>query len=392
MRAILFILCCCIALFCQAQPSETQIKKDVGIAGTLSFRFTKPTGTRQWNDDIKNWEYVRGVEVVRNSEFPSIKLIVAGDAVYQYTGNGGYSYWKFRTLSNKYKGIPDPSEAEVLALIQKNPAQFFGNHFFKIVTLIEKPHLSETPNWIWNKPTSVQFKMKAKYEVIVSNIETETVEQTFDVRLYRADLHGEWKQWNAFPSRLASEKQSFGKKNYPAEVLAKKSTLHFTYAEAAEKPTVSLNLPTFGTFRELVMTLHQTLREGSPEQAKTLLINTLAPRFFVSNSKTQLTNEGQELIKQVLDKVYQHAVTYKMLYCPKPSINNGLSSDKALNLLSSVREVGTMIEGDLYTEGYSDGKPIQSWKIHRIAIGMRYDDNVLKFLQSFNDAKKLCSN
>ncbi|MCA1481358.1 hypothetical protein, partial [Bradyrhizobium sp. NBAIM08] len=92
-----------------AQPSEAEIKKQITNTGTKSIKFTKTTGTRQWNRDLGNWEYVRGVEVIRNSDYPGIDLVVAGDVVYQYTGEGGYSYWKFRTLSNQYLGIPNPT-------------------------------------------------------------------------------------------------------------------------------------------------------------------------------------------------------------------------------------------------------------------------------------------
>lgn len=222
MKTILFTILILISASSFAQPSEAQIKKDVGNAGVLSFRFTKPTGTKQWNEDTKNWEYVRGVEVVRNSEYAGIKLIVAGDAVYQYTGGGGYSYWKFRTLSNKYEGIPNPTETEIMSLINANPNQFFGGRLYRMVDLLEKPHISDTPNWLWHKPTSVEFKMKAKYETMLSNTETEVIEQTFNVRLYRDDIKGAWLRYASIPSSLASEKKSFGKKTYSSGVPRKK--------------------------------------------------------------------------------------------------------------------------------------------------------------------------
>lgn len=226
MKTIIFIVVLLFSMNTFAQPSEAQIKKDVGNAGVISFRFTKSTGTRQWNEDTKNWEYVRGVEVVRNSEYAGIKLIVAGDAVYQYTGNGGYSYWKFRTLSNKYEGIPNPTEAEIMTLINANPTQFFGGRYYRMVDLLEKPHISETPDWRWHKPTSVEFKMKAKYETMLSNTETEVIEQTFNVRLYREDIKGSWLRYVSMPSNLASEKKSFGKKTHSSGVSRKKIYLN----------------------------------------------------------------------------------------------------------------------------------------------------------------------
>ncbi len=44
-----------------AQPSDAVIKKDLTTALTIDIKFTKSTGTRQWNSGSGNWEYVRGV-------------------------------------------------------------------------------------------------------------------------------------------------------------------------------------------------------------------------------------------------------------------------------------------------------------------------------------------
>ena len=96
----LLILSFLLPFFAAAQPSEAEIRKQISNAGTKNIKFTKSTGTRQWNSDAGNWEWVRGVEVIRTSDYPGIDLVVTGDVVYQYTGAGKYTYWKFRTLSN----------------------------------------------------------------------------------------------------------------------------------------------------------------------------------------------------------------------------------------------------------------------------------------------------
>jgi hypothetical protein len=215
-----------LAINVYGQPSESQIKKDVGNAGVISFRFTKSTGTRQWNHDVNNWEYVRGVEVVRNSDVPGVKLIVVGDAVYQYRGGGGYSYWKFRIISNKYEGIDNPSEAEIMDLINANPQTFFGHYYFKIVNLIEKPKLLENPNWIWHRPTSVEFKMKAKFESVFSDTETEVVENVFNVRLYKDNMNGPWLRWVSMASKNNAERKVSEKYKYSVDELRKKPKLY----------------------------------------------------------------------------------------------------------------------------------------------------------------------
>ena len=121
-----FVLCTITGTY--AQPSNAKVKSDaVGNgSGVISFNFSKTTGTRQWNSSAGNWEYVRGVEVKRKSEYPGINLIVKEDVVYQYIGSGGYSFWKVRVLSNEYEGIPNPTANEINNFISKDWAKFYG--------------------------------------------------------------------------------------------------------------------------------------------------------------------------------------------------------------------------------------------------------------------------
>src|SRR5258708_8732210 len=96
-----------------AQPSDAQMRHDVMNPGVLEIRFTKKPGTLQRNSDYKVNEFVRGVEVLRKTDVPSVRLLVVGDAVYQQYPNG-FRYWKFRVLENRYDGIPNPAEAEIV--------------------------------------------------------------------------------------------------------------------------------------------------------------------------------------------------------------------------------------------------------------------------------------
>lgn len=381
-----------------AQPSNDQVKKDAignGL-GVIDFKFTKNTGTRQWNSDVKNWEYVRGVVVKRKSDYAEINLIVSGDVVYQQTGNGGYSYWKFRIVSNTYEGIPNPTQNEILALINDDPSRFFGYQYGRIIHLITPPKLSSEPKWIWHKPTSVEFHMTAKYETILSNRETEVVEQIFKMRLYRDDIKGPWKNWNAHTSNNTTDKVIFEKKTYQPEKLSAMKTLQFTYGEKmASQRTAALpktTIPDFQNFKELSTYTHQLLREGSAEQMESFLMQTLAPRFFVNGSSTQLNQEGESLVKKVIDAAYKHDITYKMLYCAEPNVNKGVSSDRYISLQACVQNVASTIGGDVFNAGYVEGRPVQKWKISQININMRFDNEVRNFLQSFLDRRKLCPN
>jgi hypothetical protein len=130
-KSIIFFTILLLSGYAIAQPNDAQIKKDVGgnEAHVKTFNFTKTTGTRQWNGSLGNWEYVRGVLVVRKSDYPEYDLEVRGDAVYQDMGGGKYSYKKFRVISNQYLGIPDPTIIEVTNALSKDWKMFYRGDY-----------------------------------------------------------------------------------------------------------------------------------------------------------------------------------------------------------------------------------------------------------------------
>ncbi len=89
-----------------AQPSDRQVIEDMSGPGVLSVDLVPRPGHKQWNGDYGVWEYVRGLEAIK--EYPQkegITIRIVGDAVYQMYGATDYRYWKFRVLSNEYLGM-----------------------------------------------------------------------------------------------------------------------------------------------------------------------------------------------------------------------------------------------------------------------------------------------
>lgn len=74
----------------------------------------------------------------KSFEYPEYKVIIGGDAVYQYTGDGKYSYWKFRFLYQQFEGIPNPDATTIQKLISTDWKKFYGVKFSKITRLIER--------------------------------------------------------------------------------------------------------------------------------------------------------------------------------------------------------------------------------------------------------------
>ncbi len=388
-QSVCFLLLVLLTTKSVAQPSDAQIKKDMTNAGTLSVKFTSSTGTRAFNTDTKNYEYSRGVEIKRKSEYPGVNVIVKGSAVYQYTGVGKYSYWKFRVLSNEYEGIPNPKEKEILSFIEKDMQTFYGDYYYGSITeVLEPPKLAADPNWYWHSPKSVSFRMVVKHKIksSVNTLNVDLTEQLYEVRLYRDDMKGEWKSFFSQFVQSPGGTKVISSETLTREKIEKLSTLKDRAAADAKKAIIAaggnLKIPDDGSFEDLVMFIHKLLRDGTPEQVRAVMIQVLAPNV----------RDVDGVINRMIDHAFKHDLKYKDVFCVKPPINKGLSDKSNVSFLGNMPNTNTVFSGSEVSEGYVEGKPITKWKIYRADVNMRFDDDAVKYFNSFSDKKKLCPN
>lgn len=395
---VLLLVCFSFSTATSAQPTEAEIRKQITNAGTKEIKFTKSTGTRQWNKDAGNWEYVRGVEVIRSTEFPGIDLVVTGDVVYQYTGVGKYSYWKFRTVDNHYLGIPNPTQQEIIDFVSKDWAKFYGYYYTVITKLHKEPVLDNPPQWIWHSPNSVEFRMTLQYDYIVSGRGIETQDAVWKVRLYRDNPKEQWKNFFAIRSEEASDIKVLGMKEYTHAQLApfQKQTLQYTLAEAtAQKQAAELaqyNIPDFKKPDELVNYLHDVLRNGTPEKFRAVCIKYFHPGFFVSGSKVQLPPDQEQNLKNVITAAYNDKATYKQMYCQNAPMRNEKYPDGRVMyyISAAVNECVTTFMVGLANDGYKEGVMQTSLKIFEYYVRVRQDDDAIAYISSFSDRKNLC--
>lgn len=224
-----------------AQPTDAAIKKQMMSApGAISCTIVG-NGTRTWNADYNNYEYARGVEVVYSTEWPGIQVKATGSAVYQYMGNGQYSYRKMRVSENQYLGIPNPTGAEVLSLIDANPQGFYTPQYYEIVEVLEQPRLADQPHWFWHRPTSVSLQVRAKYCIISSFTTIDTVEDIRTIRLYRDDMKGPWLRFIATTGDQEAGTRKVGTATYPSSVIETvKAQLEKTPMQGAKVLTPAL--------------------------------------------------------------------------------------------------------------------------------------------------------
>ncbi|MFN8305812.1 MAG: hypothetical protein U0T79_03475 [Ferruginibacter sp.] len=403
MRLFFSVLLCFSGVTAYAQPSDAKVKSDAigNGSGVISFHFTKSTGTRQWNSSTGNWEYVRGVVVKRKSEYPGINLIVYEDVVYQYMGNGGYSFWKVRVLSNEYEGIPNPTQQEITEFISRDWPKFYGFYYNSIVKLWHEPVLADTPRWVWHSPNSVEFRMKMKFDHIIRLKGIETQECIWKVRLYRDDPKAPWKNLFALRSEDGSDNNVLGMKNYTPEQLAQfeKQTLQFTLAEKTAQQQAGdlsklVTVPAFNEAEEMARFVHNILRNGTPEQFRAVMLQVCGPGFFVNGSKVQFTMQEEQNLANVITAVYSNRVTYKQLYCQLPEMKvekwGNQPTRKDITIKSVLNNCNTQFTIERVNMGYKEGVPVTRLAIISYGIYVRQDQDTYDYINSFSSRAKIC--
>ncbi len=177
-----------------AQPNDAQVKRDLTHAKTVSVELGKP-GKIEWSKTYKKYVWTRSFTAKLKTDEPGILVIVKGYASYDVMG-GRYVFWRTFTTSNSYEGIPDPTAADVLALISKFGAeQFMGNYYFnRVIGRVESLGLAADPKYLWHTPNSVTFNVVAVYTERTNDVGgRERVARTFEIRLYRDSVKAPWK-------------------------------------------------------------------------------------------------------------------------------------------------------------------------------------------------------
>jgi len=199
MGALVF-LCVGFANEATAQPSDAQLKKDLTGAKTVTVTLGKP-GTIEWSKTYKKYVWTRSFTAKLKTDDPGIFVIVKGYASYDVMG-GRYVFWRTFTTSNSYEGLPDPTAADVQALIRRfGMEQFLGNYNFNhVVGKVESIGLSSEPRFEWHTPNSVSFNVTAIYTERTNDIGgRERVAQTLRIRVYRDDPKAGWKNLISTP-------------------------------------------------------------------------------------------------------------------------------------------------------------------------------------------------
>ncbi len=175
-------------------PTDAQTKKDVTGPKTVLVTLGKP-GTREWSKTYSKYMWTRHFTAKLKTEDPTIFVIVKGYAAYDIVG-GTYTFWRTFTTSNSYEGLPDPTAADVEALITKfGLEKFMGQYDLNhVIGKVESIGLAPEPKYEWHTPNSVSFNVVAVYTERTNDVGgKERIEKTYRIRLYRDAPKAEWK-------------------------------------------------------------------------------------------------------------------------------------------------------------------------------------------------------
>ena len=192
--SILLVIASAIAGY--AQPSEAQIKKDMSGPRTVSITFGKP-GSRTWDTSSQKWIWTRDYTTKLKSDDPKIFQIVTGYAAYNANGSS-YTFWRTFPNSSRFEGIPNPTNQEIQALIDRfTVKEIFGSfNYDNVVGKIESFGPPADPKFDWHTMNSVSFDLVGVYTQKTNGIGgTERGQRTFRIRLYRDNVKSEWKKF-----------------------------------------------------------------------------------------------------------------------------------------------------------------------------------------------------
>jgi hypothetical protein len=373
-----------------AQPSDEQVLKDMTNPGIIEVKLTPSNGQKQWNADYGIWEYVRGVNAIREyKEKEGVTIKIVGDAVYQMYGATDYKYWKFRVISNEYLGMGAPSSEELMEIVQGDFPKFLSSYWYnRIVGEVKALYIADDPNFYWHTPNSLSFNVVAEYTAKVSNIHLEDIVQTFEVRLYR---DGEDKPWKNFISS-ARDRVNENRRELPREEMDNLKSLAIIDGERkAEAALAGAPKVSFSDPKEFAFALNRELRNGTPESVEAFLIQSLAPMHFASGSTILLSARGAQLVNQTVDAAFKGRLPYAKQFCNQPGIDERRSSASRIYLIGIGGRATAQVAFMQTPGGYVNGvQQPGELKITTLNLYLKQSNDDVAFFNSFTDPASAC--
>lgn len=309
-----------------AQPSDETVAARLKSAGALEVKFTSPHGTVHTLPHEKYYE--RTTESKWKTTVPGIYRWERVDNRYDFTG-GSWSFTRSYFGGSWYDGIPNPTEKEIIALLETSRVGYQG-------AVMERPmfKLSENPKWNWHTFNSVEFNLDVTYLTKISYSEVAKIRTTIPVRIYRDCGGGQYNpnaeeifrnspwlnvQMSHFPStdkdvRLEVRKLSEAQINS----LMNMEEMDEAIANENRKKAWNYTVPAFSSDQDAIMFVHKIMWEGNKDQIEWMAYTLFDKYYFEDTHRTLMNASG----KQLLENMLKIAPDYMYLYCEFPEIKH----------------------------------------------------------------------
>ena len=375
-----------------AQPSDAQVRADINNPGIISMKLSKTGGSKVWSSADLQYYWERGVVLTRNAkiaEYPNATVEIGGLARYSIVG-GKFVYKRFLVTWNEYRGIPTPSDDDILQLVNNNLSSFVGSgNYNQIVSQIKDLTIAEERKSEWHTPNSFSINLSCSYDRVVSYTEVASFDAIYRVRFYRDDIQSEWK--SQFVSTREKEEE-LSKRKYTAEEIRVMPSLGSMDAEnkaqAALDNLPNVTIPAFEKDTDVFMFVHKMLLEGSEKEFHAMMMKMMAPSYFVEGSNILLTQNGADLINRNMERAYQGKSTYAEQYCADPAIKHRQTN--MIQLLNKSKQVYTRIAIGKFGGRFERGVRVdQEYKITDLSVGVLRKQVDFDYMNSFPE-EELC--
>lgn len=310
-----------------AQPSDEVVAARLKNAGAIEVKFTSAHGTVHTLPNEKYYE--RTTESKWKTDIPTVFRWERVDNRYDYH-SGSWVFNRSYFGGAWYDGIPNPSEEEIVRVLEESHAGYQGS-------VMVKPtfKLAENPKWNWHTFNSVEFNVEVTYFKKISYSEVAKIHTIIPVRLYK-DCGGgvynpsakeifknaPWLKVNMafFPStnddkQLEVRTLSESEQN---SVMTVEELSEAIENENKKKLWSDFHVPAFQSDQEAIQFIHKVMWDGDLNQIEWMAY-TLFDRYYFADDQRTLMNEAG---KELLAKMMQLAPNYMYLYCEFPEVKH----------------------------------------------------------------------
>lgn len=320
-----------------APPTDKQIIADLTGPNTIEVRLSDTPGgrstsaSRSGTNSITIDDYwYRGATLVQKANIaahPNATVEILGSARYTILDDG-YQYREFKGAQVEYKGLPNPSEAEVVGLLKADLRGLVNSARYnnEIVSEIVDLKLADDPKWTWHSGDSVSVHVTATYDWREGVYEPKEIQRqrwVYRVRLQRDEGAAAFASFS--PGIPVGQPEVLETRSMPThealalQALGQRERVAAAAAEAAALPDVEI--PVFTTDLQIFAYTHKMLREASDDQLRAYLRAVLAENFF-ENGGPVLSHHGQELMTKVMKQARGQRMTYAQQYGPDPVVRD----------------------------------------------------------------------